>query len=138
MGTVPNANTVWVFNVDKLSEAVATEKKLRGVSYADIQRETGVGWTQIAAFCTSRGGVGIHGLVSLAMWANVDIRSLVVRKRNATRHTMTPQERELRNLAKYLEAAGLKPAAGESPAETAIRLIALAKSQGADLDEGDQ
>lgn len=135
MATPSTGSTVWAFNTDKLSEIVASEKQLRGVSYADIQRETGVGWTQVAAFCTGKGGVGTNGLVSLAMWANVKVDSLVVRTRNATRHAMTPQERELRNLAKYLEAAGLKANPGESPAEAAIRLIAAAKAQGADFDE---
>lgn len=135
MATIPNVNTVWVFDTNKLAETVLSEKNLRGVSYNDMSRETGVGWTQIAAFCTGRGGVGIHGLVSLAMWANVDLRSLVVRKRNAARHVMSAQEKELRNLAKYLEAAGLTALKGESPVEAAIRLIALAKSQGADFED---
>lgn len=137
MATPSTGSTVWVLNTEKLSEIVASEKQLRGVSYADIQRETGIGWTQVAAFCTGKGGVGTNGLVSLMMWANVDPRSLIVRKRNATKHAMTPQERELRNLAKYLEAAGIKAQPGESPAEAAIRLLALARAQGADFEEAE-
>lgn len=134
MGTSPNTRTVWLFDVDRIRKAVASEKDLRGVTYADIERETGVGWTQIAGFATERGGVGIHGLVSLAMWANLDIRSLVVKQRNSPRHVASPQERELRALASYLGAAGLEASPGESPVEAAIRLLAAAKATGL-LDE---
>jgi hypothetical protein len=130
-------STVWAFDGEKLAAVVKSEKGLRGVSYQDISRETGVNFTQIASFTSTGTGVGLNGLVSLAMWSNADIRSFVVRKRNASRHTVSPQERELRSLAKYLEAAGLAKVDNESPVEAAIRLLALAKEQGADFTDGD-
>ena len=127
-------STVWSFDTEKLAAVVKSEKGLRGVSYQDMQRETGVNFTQISNFVSTGTGVGLNGLIPLAMWSNADLRLLVKRNRNAVRHVASPQERELRNLARYLEAAGLPKVDNESPVEAAIRLLALAREQGADFD----
>lgn len=133
-----NTKTTWLFDIEKLRKVAASEKDLRGTTYADMQRETGVNWTQIATFLSGKGGLGVHGLVSLAKWANLNVDSLVRKQRQVATRTMTPQERELRALAKYLMAANLPVQEGESPVEAAVRLLALAKEQGTDFDLGDQ
>lgn len=133
-----NTRTTWLFDIEKVREVAASEKELRGSTYADIQRETGVNWTQVATFLSGKGGLGVHGLVSLAKWANLSMESLVRKQRQVATRAMTPQERELRALAKYLMAANLPVQKGESPVEAAVRLLALAKEQGAEFDLGDQ
>lgn len=134
MPTGLNTRTVWLFDIDKLREVVASEKQLRDVTYTDIERETGVNWTQIAGFVTGKAGLGLHGIVSLAKWSNLSLDSLVVRQRQVAKHIMSAQERELRTLAKYLGAAGLEIQKDESPVDAAIRLLAMAREQGAEFN----
>jgi transcriptional regulator with XRE-family HTH domain len=134
-GSARNTRTTWLFDFALLAKSVASERTLRGVTLSDIERETGVNATQISTFLAGNSGLGIHGLVSLAKWSNTDLRSLVKRQRNVASHVMTPQERELRTLLGYLNAAGLDVQPDESPVDAAVRLLAQAKEQG--LLDGD-
>jgi hypothetical protein len=133
-GKTLNTRTVWLFDIEKLREVVASERTLRGSTYVDMERETGVNWTQIATFVSGKGGLGVHGLVSMAMWANLDVRSLVKKQRQVATRQISEQEKQLRILAKYLTAAGLPVQNGESPVDAAIRLLATARDQGADFE----
>lgn len=128
-----NSNTVWIYDLDALRAEVAKEKELRGVTFQDIGRETGVNFTQISTFVAGSTGLGIHGVISLTKWANIDARTLIVRQRNAAKHVPTPQERELRMLAGFLSNAGLEVQDGESIVEAAMRL--LAESRRTDNDQ---
>lgn len=137
-GSTLNTRTVWVFDYDLLRKTVKQEKDLRGVSYNQIGAETGVNFTQISTFVAGDSGLGVHGLVSLAKWANMDLRSLAKRQRNAASHVATAQERELRTLMSYLSAAGLDIQPGESPVDAAVRLLAQAKENAAFDDDTDE
>lgn len=134
-GSTRNTRTVWLFDLDLLAKTVASERSLRGATLNDIERETGVNATQISTFLGGNSGLGIHGLVSLAKWANMDMRTLVKRQRTSASHVMTPQERELRTLLGYMKAAGLQLQSDESPVDAAVRMLAMAKEQG--LFDGD-
>lgn len=122
-----NSNTIWVFDTDTLRKEVAREKELRGATFQDISRETGVSFTQISTFVSGSSGLGIHGMVSLVKWANLDPRTLILRQRNSSRHVPTPQERDLRNLAGFLKNAGLEIQEGETVVEATMRLLAQAQ-----------
>jgi hypothetical protein len=122
-----NSNTVWIYDIDTLRKEVAREKEMRGVTFQDIGRETGVNFTQLSTFVGGTSGLGVHGIASLTKWANLDPRTLIVRQRNVTRHSPTPQERDLRMLAGYLKNAGLEVQDGESIVEAAMRLLAESK-----------
>ena len=131
MPGVINTKTTYLFDVENLRKVFASEKALRGLSFNEIQLETGINFTQLASFAAGTSGLGIHALVTVAKWTNADLRSFVVRQRQASKHVPSPQERELRNLNKYLEAAGFKVDADENPVELAVRLLAQAKDLGA-------
>lgn len=125
-----NRNTVWIFDVEAVRKGTNSERELRGVNLSDIERETGVNATQLSTFLNSKTGLGLHGLVSLAKWANIDLRTLAVRQRNAAKHSPSSQEQQLRILKAYMNAAGLQPQDGESVVDAAVRVLALAKANG--------
>jgi len=136
-GSALNVRTVWSFDYDLLRKTVMQEKELRGVTFAQIQAETGVNFTQISTFVKGETGLGVHSLITLAKWANMDLRSLAKRQRNSSTHVVSAQERELRTLMSYLTAAGLDIQAGESPVDAAVRLLAQAKENAAFDDDED-
>jgi hypothetical protein len=135
-GSKRNANTVWGWDFETIRKVISSEKDVRGVSFNEIENQTGVGFGQIAGFVKGANGLGNDSLASLIRWANLDPRQVIVRRRNATKHYVSPQERDLRILAQYMEAAGLKRDADESIVDAAVRLLAQAKE--VDAFEGDQ
>lgn len=137
-GSKRNANTVWGWDYAKIQEGIRTEKEFRGVSFNEIEAQTGVGFGQIAGFVKGSNGLGNDALASLIKWANIDPRQVIVRRRNAVKHFVSPQEVQLRNLGAYLKAAGFELLDGESVVEAAVRLLAEAKQVDAFDGEDEQ
>lgn len=126
-GSKRNVNTVWGWDFEAIQKGVMAEKEFRGVSFNDIEAQTGVGLGQIAGFVKGANGLGNDSLASLIKWANMDPRQVIVRRRNAAKHFVSPQEAQLRNLGAYMKAAGLEILPNETIVEAAVRLLAVAK-----------
>lgn len=63
-----STNTVWYLNMDNVRAKVAEEKKVRGVTLADMQRETGVDMATVSNFLNGA-GLATNSAVSLIKWS---------------------------------------------------------------------
>ena len=111
---------------------VAEEIAIRGVSYAEIFEQTGVGAAGLGRFMDPDKKAGVSGdaMVTLLKWAGADVNRAVKRRRSVTRHVDTFEQRKLRTGQAYLKSLGIEAGPGETSVDALMRLVATAKENG--------
>lgn len=130
---MPNyGRTAYFLDDDAIRMAVATEVGVRGISYREIEEQTGVLAVGIGRFLNPDRKATLHvdGLLTLIKWAGLDVNRFVKRRRTVARHTDTYEQRQLRKAAAYLESQGVSAEQGETAVDALMRLVASAKENG--------
>lgn len=112
--------------------AVVNEISVRGVSYREIEEQTGVLAAGIGRFVNPdrKTTLNTDSLVTLIKWAGLDVNRFVKRRRTVARHTDTFEQRQLRKAAAYLNSQGVSAEQGETAVDALMRLVASAKQNG--------
>lgn len=130
---MPDYNrTAYYIDRDAVRAIVAEEIAVRGVSYAEIFEQTGVGAAGLGRFMDPDKKAGVSGdaMVTLLKWAGADINRAVKRRRSVARHVDTFEQRKLRAGQAYLKHLGVETETGETSVDALMRLVKVAKENG--------
>lgn len=130
---MPNyGRTAYYIDVDAIRNLVRDEVSVRGVSYTEIQEQTGILSVGLGRFLNPRTQLSLHhdALVTLVKWAGSDVARFVKRRKSMARHTDTFEQRQLRNGQAFIKNLGVQTDQSETSVDVLMRLVAEAKEKG--------
>lgn len=130
---MPNYNrSAYYLDLPGIRQTLRDEIAIRGVSYSEIQEQTGVLAVGIGRFLDPAKNLTLNtdSLITLIKWAGGNVDRFVKRRRTVARHTDTFEQRKLRTGQAYLRSLGVEPEIGETSVDVLMRLVNTAKENG--------
>jgi hypothetical protein len=130
-----NTRTTWYLDKDAVRKAFVEEKTVRGVTYKEVEEQTGINNVSLNRFANGLQNVSGDAAITLIKWSRANITEFVKRRGRAYQHKDTPEQAKIRTAQQFLSDLGVEVDPAEHPFDAMARLISQAKDKGLFSDE---